>query len=209
MKKIIRSLENKQEEIKEENQEIEMNERDLMELVIEEVNSKTLNLVGHFDYKMVAYVREFANQLWYFENDDFRPLYINISSHGGFASDLLAILDILQDLKDEWGCTIITNCNGYAESCGFILWSYGDERYMGKFGEMMCHQISYNYENNLSGHEQELKRTKKMQEKIDRIIMEKTGLTKKILNKWYREGDHFIDKDEALKLNILTPEDDE
>lgn len=209
MKKIMRNLENKQEEVKEEKQEIEMNERDLMELVIEEVNSKTLNLVGHFDYKMVAYVREFANQLWYFENDDFRPLYINVSSHGGFASDLLAILDILQDLKDEWGCTIITNCSGYAESCGFILWSYGDERYMGKFGEMMCHQISYNYENNLSGHEQELKRTKKMQEKIDRIIMEKTGLTKKILNKWYREGDHFIDKDEALKLNILTPEDDE
>ena len=207
MKKIMKKLEEKQEQVNEER--MEMNERDLMELVMEEVNSKTLNLVGCFDFKMVAYVREFANQLWYFEQDETRPLYINISSHGGFASDLLAILDILEDLKDEWGCTIITNCNGYAKSCGFILWSFGDERYIGNYGELMCHQISYNYENNLSGHEQELKRTKKLQEKIDRIIMEKTGLTKKILNKWYKEGDHFIDKDEALKLNILTPEDDE
>lgn len=209
MKKVLRRLESKQEEVKEEKQEVEMNERDLMELIIEEVNSKTLNLVGCFDYKMVAYVREFANQLWYFEGDDFRPLYINVSSHGGFASDLLAILDILDSLKGEWNCTIITKCDGYAESCGFILWSFGDERYMGRFGEMMCHQVAYNYESNLSGHEQELKRTKRLQAKIDNIIMEKTGLSKKTLNKWYKEGDHFIDKDEAIKLNILTPEDDE
>ena len=195
MKKIMRRLEGNQKEV------VEMDETDLMELVTEELNSKTLNLVGCFDYKMVAYVREFANQLWYSLQDDFRPLYINISSHGGFASDLLAILDILEDLKNEWKCTIITNCNGYAESCGFLLWCFGDERYMGTYGELMCHQISYNYENNLSGHEQELKRTKKIQEKIDKIIMAKTGLTKKILNKWYKEGDHFIDKDEALKLN--------
>ena len=209
MKKVLRRLESKQEDVKEEKQEMEMNERDLMELVTEEINSKTLNLVGGFNSEMVAYVRNFANQLWYFEGDEYRPLYINISSHGGYASDLLAILDILDDLKREWDCTIITNCSGYAESCGFILWCFGDEREMGKYGELMCHQISYGYENNLSGHEKELKRTKKMQAKIDNIIMEKTGLSKKTLNKWYKEGDHFIDREEALKLGMLTIEDNE
>lgn len=216
MKKLLKKLEGENlEEVKEEVKEKEeekdvgMTEQEFMELIIDEINHKTLNLVGSFDEKMVAYVREFANNLWYYEKDETRPLYINISSHGGFASALLAILDILQDLKNEWDCTIITNCNGYAESCGFILWCFGDVREMGEFGELMVHEIAYNYDDKISGHERELKRTKKMQDKINKIIMMKTHLTKKQLNKWYKEGDKFIDKEEARKLGLIAEEEDE
>lgn len=210
MKNVIRILEKDLGEVKEnvEKEKVEFNEKEFMESFVEEVNSKTLNLVGCFNQEMVAYVRGFANQIWYYDEDDVKPLYINISSHGGYISDLLAILDILSELKDEWDCTIITNCNGYAESCGFILWCFGEERHMGRFGELMCHEVSYNWDDNLSGHKRELERIKKCQEKVNKIIMEKTGLTEKQLNKWYKDGDHYIDREEALELNILTVYDE-
>ena len=209
--KILRKLEGemKEQEIKEELQEESITEQEMMQMIIEQINHKTLNIVGAFDEKMIAYVREFANNLWYYEQDPTRPLYINISSHGGYASALLAILDILQDLKNEWNCTIITNCSGYAESCGFILWCFGDIREMGEFGELMVHEIAYNYDDKISGHQRELKRTKKMQDKINKIIMMKTPINKKQLCKFYKEGDKFIDREEALKLGLIVEDEDE
>ena len=49
-----------------------------------------------------------------------------------------------------------------------------------------------------------------MQNKIDRIITTHTPLTQKQLNKWYRTGyDKFIDRDEALKLGLLTVEEED
>jgi ATP-dependent protease ClpP protease subunit len=81
---------------------------------------------------------------------------------------------------------------------------------MGKYSELMCHQISYGINNNLIGHEQELKRTKAIQRKLDKVITEKTGLTQNQLNKWYKSNkDIFIDKEEAMKLGILTIYDEE
>lgn len=211
MKKIIRKLE--QELVEEQNLETEesmINESDFMSMIIEEINSKTLNITSNFDENLVKYVRAFVNNLWYYEADDKRPLYINISSRGGEADALFAILDMLDDCKEEWDCKIITKCDGFAHSCGFILWCYGDERYMGQWGELMCHPISYRMNGFIQEHEEELRRSRKIQNKIDKIITTHTPLTQKQLNKWYRAGyDKFIDKDEALKLGLLTVEEED
>lgn len=214
MKRINRMLDNneiEEREVKEAVTEIpETFEKDYMDAFMEEVNSKTLNLIGEFNEDMVRHVQAFANNLWYYKGDTKKPLLINISSYGGFADSLLAILDILESLKAEWGCRIITNANGYAHSCGFILWCYGDDRYMGEYAELMCHQVSYGLNSNILNHDIELKRNKKLQEKIDKIICEKTSLSKATLKKWYKKDkDKFIDYEEALELGILTIDEEE
>lgn len=187
-----------------------INEKDFMEALMEEVRNKTLNIVGEFNENLVKEVQMFADNLWYYHEDDEKPCFINISSYGGSADCLLAILDILKGLKEEWGCKIITNCNGYAMSCGAILWAYGDERHMGEYGELMFHQLSYGIRDTLEAHEVELKRNKKLQKKIDRIICEKTPLTEKTLKKWYKNSnDKFIDYDEAMELGLLTIEEED
>ena len=61
----------------------------------------------------------------------------------------------------------------------------------------------------LDDHENEFKRSKKVQEKIDKIIMKKTNITKQMLNKWYKEGDKFIDYEDALKLGLIEPDEEE
>lgn len=213
MKKMLRRLEEENIEVEELDEEVEQEdelfERDFMQMVIDEVNHKTLSIVGTFDTKMVSYVKTFVDNLWYYEDDDKRPLFVDISSHGGFASDLMAILDLLDKAKKMWDCKIITRCVGYAESCGFILWCFGDEREMGEYSSLMCHKISYGMNGSLDDHESEFKRSKKVQEKIDKIIMKKTNITKKMLNKWYASGDKFIDYDEALELGLIEPEEEE
>ena len=121
MKKILRKLEGEMKEQEAQEEELVEKEKEqisegaFMELIMNEVNHKTLNIIAPFDDKLVEHVRTFADNLWYYEADEKRPLYVNISSHGGYLASLLAILDILQDLKDEWDCTIMTNCSGYAE----------------------------------------------------------------------------------------------
>ena len=212
MKRIVRRLENEcEQELAEVTEQMEkqgINEADFMQLVIDEVNSKTLNIIGIFNEDMVRYVRNFVNNLWYYEDDTHRPLYINITSRGGEVDSLFAILDMLDDCKEEWNCNIITKCDGYAHSCGFALWCYGNERYMGKYGELMCHSISYGINGLIQNHEQELKRTKKVQKKLDRVITANTPITQQQLNKWYKKGaDVFMDREEALKLGLLTIEE--
>ena len=210
MKKMLRRLEEENMEVEELDEEVdELSERDFMQMVMDEVNHKTLSIVGTFDTKMVSYVKTFVDNLWYYEDDDKRPLFVDISSHGGFASDLMAILDLLDKAKKMWDCKIITRCVGYAESCGFILWCFGDEREMGEYSSLMCHKISYGMNGSLDDHESEFKRSKKVQEKIDKIIIKKTNITKQMLNKFYREGDKFIDYDEALELGLIEPEEEE
>ena len=73
----------------------------------------------------------------------------------------------------------------------------------------MVHEIAYNYDDKISGHQRELKRTKKMQDKINKIIMMKTPINKKQLCKFYKEGDKFIDREEALKLGLIVEDEDE
>jgi ATP-dependent protease ClpP protease subunit len=208
---MLKRLENEVEEenvVEEAKQQI--SEAELMQMIMEEVNSKTLTIHGEFNNEMVDKVKTFADHVWFYEADESKNLYVDITSHGGSVCCLFAILDILQTLKEEWGCNIVTRAFGYAESCGFALFCYGDRREMGKYSELMCHQISYGINNNLIGHEQELKRTKAIQRKLDKVITEKTGLTQNQLNKWYKsDKDIFIDYEEAIKLRIITIDEEE
>ena len=209
LKRLEHQVEDEQQDVVEEAKQ-QIGEGELMQMIMDEINSKTLTVHGEFNDDMVAHVKEFADKVWYYEQDTTRPLYVDITSHGGRLDSLFSILDILENLKEEWNCTIITRCRGFAESCGFILWCYGDERQMGTYGELMCHKLRYGWNGTPDDHEKELKRTKKLQDKLDKIICEKTGLTKRTLNNWYKKnGDKFIDKEEAMKLGILTVYDDE
>ena len=209
LRKLENQVEENNEEVVEEAKE-QIGEGEFMQMIMEEINSKTLTIHGEFNDEMVAHVKEFANKLWYYEADASRPLYIDITSHGGRLDSLFAILDTLEYLKEEWDCTIITRCKGFAESCGFVLWCYGDNREMGTFGELMCHKLAYQWSGNVDDHDKELQRAKKLQDKLDKMICKKTGLTKKQLNAWYRKDrDKFITYEEAMKLGILTVYEEE
>ena len=85
MKKLLRKLEGEMEEkdVKEELQEEGMTEAEFLQIVLQEIENKTLNITGDFDIKMVRHVQEFASRLCFYQNDQKPNIRVNISSNGG------------------------------------------------------------------------------------------------------------------------------
>lgn len=211
MKKIMRRLEGKQEQLNEENKEIEMNETDFLQMVLQEMDNKTLDISGDFDIKMVRHVQEFARNLYFYEADENPNIRVNISSNGGEATALFAIISTLNELKELWGCTITTVVKGFAYSAGAVLFLYGDEKEMTETDEIMLHQCLYFAQGSLKDHEDELKRSKKLQKRIDKVITTHSNISSELLRKLYKRGDAFLDYEDCLKLGIIGEkvEDDE
>lgn len=66
------------------------------------------------------------------------PIVIYINSYGGSVDALNSIIDTIDSLPNQ----IITVCAGTAMSCGAILLSHGDLRFIGKNSRVMIHQVS-------------------------------------------------------------------
>lgn len=186
----------------------QIGESDFLQMVLQEVNNKTLNITGDFNLNLLKQVQEFARNLYFYEADEHPTIKINISSDGGNVNILFGIISILEELKSMWGCEVTTSVKGWASSCGFLLWIYGNKREMSPFDEVMLHQISYGINHNLAGHQEELQRSKKIQKKIDDLITSHSPLTQRQLNKFYKNGDTFLDYEDCLRLRLITIEEE-
>lgn len=67
---------------------------------------------------------------------DFLPIVID--SYGGEVYTLLAMCDFLRNCEKK----VVTICQGKAMSCGAILFSMGQERYIGQSATVMVHSVS-------------------------------------------------------------------
>lgn len=63
---------------------------------------------------------------------------IYINSYGGYASELLGLLSLIELAKSE-GIKIKTYNIGCAYSCGSLLAVVGDERYMYRYADNLPH----------------------------------------------------------------------
>ena len=209
MKKLLRKLEcemeekDVKEELQEELQEEGMTEAEFLQLVLQEIENKTLNITGDFDIKMVRHVQEFASRLCFYQNDQKPNIRVNISSNGGEATALFAIISTLNELKELWGCTITTVVKGFAYSAGAVLFLYGDKKEMTDVDEIMLHQCLYYAGGSLQDHENELKRTKTIQKRIDKIITSHSDLTQQQLNKFAIDKLYYksLTEETSPKLN--------
>lgn len=208
---MLKRLENQVEENEDVVEEAteQIGEKDFLQMVLQEVNNKTFHLVGEFNEDLLRRFKDFASNLYFYEADPNPTINIKISSYGGNVDILFAILSEIENLKEMWECSLTTTVAGWASSCGALLWLCGDKREMSEFDEIMLHQISYRMNENLAGHERELKRSQKIQKKIDKLITTHSSLTQKQLNKFYKNGDTFLNYEDCLKLNLITIEKEE
>jgi len=66
------------------------------------------------------------------------PIVVYIDSYGGYVDSLAKMIETLDEIPNP----IITVCLGKAMSCGAILLSHGDVRYVGRHSRVMIHEIS-------------------------------------------------------------------
>jgi ATP-dependent protease ClpP protease subunit len=134
-------------------------------------------------------------------------LRIVISSVGGSMYDLLAITNEIMALKDL-DVVVITEANGYAMSCGFLLYMLGDIRTVTSdfctellYHEVQMHGIVHENGNLLK---KEIERANDViLRKYKDIIVKETLVTEEMLEE-YREKDWIMDIEEARKLRIVN-----
>lgn len=83
--------------------------------------------------------QKFRNQVMAMAEDDpNRLIPVYIDSYGGNADSLSKMIETMDEVDNRF----ITICSGKAISCGAILFSHGDVRYVGRLSRIMIHNVS-------------------------------------------------------------------
>lgn len=208
LKRLEHQVEDEQQDVVEEAKQ-QIGEGEFLQLILQEINNKTYHLVGGFDEEQLKKFKDFASNVYFYEEDPNRTVEIRISSRGGQVDILLAMLSIVEDIREMWECKVRCHIDGYAFSCGALMFLIAsDERTMGKASQMMMHEVSWGYNGSLADHKAEIAYTEKLQRRIDKMIIENTPITKRMLNKWYKQGDVYFFKEDLEKIGVLTIEEE-
>lgn len=162
----------------------------------ESVNKLTKSIIEiNDDDERIAKIYKF-NDLQYFP----KPIKIYIDSYGGLVYQCLGLLGVMRNSKTPIH-TIVTGC---AMSCGFLISISGHRRFGYTKSTYLYHQVSAGAWGSLKDMEEKVIEIKRLQEIIEGITLEKTSITKKHLEKIYREKtDWYMDTKEALKLGVI------
>lgn len=130
-----------------------------------------------------------------------KELTIVLNSPGGSVIHGLALFDFLDQVRDS-GWKITTVARGMAASMGGVLLQSGDERIIGKNANLLIHEVSTLGIGKLSEIEDEIKFTKKLQERLLDILASRSTMNKdQIKNKWRRK-DWWLSSEEAVELGF-------
>jgi len=125
-------------------------------------------------------------------------LYIN--SPGGSVTAGLAIYDTMQYVE----CNISTICIGMAASMGATLLTAGEKgkRFALPNSEILLHQVAGGIKGQATDIEIEARQIIKMKEKLNQILVERTGQPLKKIEK-DTDRDFYLSAEEAKKYGLI------
>lgn len=164
-------------------------------------HTPTIFIRGVFDEQMAESFRMAVNTVKYERKVE--GAIIDINSPGGSVNSLSEILGIMKTSQ----LTFITYCSGHALSCGAVLLSCGEKRYVSPHGVVMVHGISANIgygpvEDN-TVHQEFLA---KMNERFLNIVAKNCKMPLATLKKKIKDSGSrnlWMFAEEALKLKIV------
>ena len=115
-----------------------------------------------------------------------KPIKLYISTYGGSADEMAALVDIMNVVKKD--CPIETIGFGKVMSAGVLILASGTkgERYIGKNCRVMLHSVIAGNHGSLHNLENELTEIKKMQDIYLQSLADATNMTKKQLKSFMR-----------------------
>ena len=132
-----------------------------------------------------------------------KPIELYVSTYGGSADDMAALVDIMNMVKKD--CPIKTIGIGKVMSAGVLILASGTKgvRCIGKNYRVMIHSAIAGSSGALHNLENELAEVKKMQEVYLDSLVEVTNLTKKQLKSFMRRKTNvYLTAEEAIKHGI-------
>lgn len=132
------------------------------------------------------------------------PIVIHINSYGGLVDSLASMLETMDELSNP----MITVCHGTAMSCGAVLLSHGDIRFIGRHSRVMVHEVSGGSGGDVHDVHADAIELKRMNEKFMGLLAKNCGikggyqaLRKLIKNQDGR--DYYMDAEQALKFGVV------
>lgn len=131
-----------------------------------------------------------------------KDITIVFNSPGGGVFAGLALYDYIKSLQEN-GHRVVTQTIGKAASMGGILLQAGDERVAGANSYMLIHEVSSSSGGKTSEMEDDLKFSKRLQDRLLGILAARSSLTVvQIRNRWVKR-DWWLDAEEMLKLGFV------
>ena len=133
-----------------------------------------------------------------------RSISMIVSTHGGVASDMFSILDVMEMIKDRT-CDIETFGIGKVMSAGVPILAAGTpgKRKVGRNCRIMLHNVMAGSQGTIFSMENELEEIKWVQERYIETLANYTKLTPSKIKKLLKtQKDVYISAEEAIKMGI-------
>ena len=133
-----------------------------------------------------------------------RSISMMVSTHGGTASDMFSILDVMDMVKDRT-CDIETFGIGKVMSAGVPILAAGTKgkRKVGRNCRIMLHNVMAGSHGTIFSMENELEEIKWIQERYIETLAQYTKLTPSKIKKLLKtQKDVYISAEEAIKMGI-------
>ena len=133
-----------------------------------------------------------------------QPMEFVVSTHGGSASEMFGIYDMMRFLQSE-DFEVNTVGIGKVMSAGVLLLAAGTKgnRRIGKHTRVMIHQVSSGHAGTVSSMENEVAEIKNLQEVYITCLAAETDMTKRHIKKLFnRKEDVYISAEQAVEYGI-------
>ena len=105
------------------------------------------------------------------KSDPTKPIVIYIDSYGGYVDALAKMIETLDEVPNP----IVTACMGKAMSCGAMLLSHGDVRFLGRHSRVMVHEVSSGTIGNVQDMKDDVKETVRLNEYFMGLLAKNCG----------------------------------
>ena len=128
------------------------------------------------------------------------PVKLYIDSYGGYVYQCFGLLSVMESSETP----IHTIVTGAAMSCGFMILICGHKRFAYSLSTPLYHQVSSGVFGKVKDMEEKLKETKRLQDKVEKIVLGKTKISKDKLKEIYKfKKDWYMTAKKALKLGVV------
>lgn len=137
------------------------------------------------------------------KRDPNKPIVVHIDSYGGYVDALAKMIETLDEVPNP----IVTVCMGKAMSCGAMLLSHGDVRFLGRHSRVMIHEVSSGTFGNVQDMKEDVKETVRLNEYFMGLLAKNCGFKnydelRKVLKE--QDGrDRYLVGSDAIKFGIV------
>lgn len=131
--------------------------------------------------------------------DPNQPIFVQIDSYGGSVDALIKMVETIDACPNK----IITYTTGKAMSCGAVLLSHGDERFIGKYSRVLIHQASGFLIGNVEQVKSDLKELDKINNIAMGILAKNCGKTLKELKAAIGPNDVVVRGKKAVEFGVV------